>query len=112
VYVANPGFSLAAAGIPRGALIVGAGNETISTIDDLERVLAGLADQQRAVLRFITVDEPGSSRLRVIRMDRRWFPAVRCQRDDVRGEWPCRELLAGPPAAATRRWHGQPGPAA
>jgi S1-C subfamily serine protease len=97
VYVANPGFSLAAAGIPRGALIVGAGNETISTIDDLERVLAGLADQQRAVLRFITVDEPGSSRLRVIRMDRRWFPAVRCQRDDVRGEWPCRELLAGPP---------------
>jgi S1-C subfamily serine protease len=98
VYVANPGFSLAAAGIPRGALIVGAGNETISTIDDLERVLAGLADQQRAVLRFITVDEPGSSRLRVIRMDRRWFPAVRCQRDDVRGEWPCRELLAGPPA--------------
>jgi S1-C subfamily serine protease len=98
VYVANPGFSLAAAGIPRGALIVGAGNETINTIDDLERVLAGLADQQRAVLRFITVDEPGSSRLRVIRMDRRWFPAVRCQRDDVRGEWPCRELVAGPPA--------------
>ena len=97
VYVANPGFTLAAAGIPRGALIVGAGNEAISTIDDLERVLAGLADQQRAVLRFITVDEPGSSRLRVIRMDRRWFPAVRCQRDDVRGEWPCRELLAGPP---------------
>ena len=31
-------------------------------------------------------------------MDRRWFPAVRCQRDDARGEWPCRELLAGPPA--------------
>jgi S1-C subfamily serine protease len=98
VYVANPGFTLAAAGIPRGALIVGAGNEAINTIDDLEKVLAGLADQQRAVLRFITVDEPGSSRLRVIRMDRRWFPAVRCKRDDARGEWPCRELLAGPPA--------------
>lgn len=97
VYVANPGFTLAAAGIPRGALIVGAGNEAINTIDDMERVLAGLADQQRMVLRLITVDEPGSSRLRVIRMDRRWFPAVRCRRDDVRGEWPCRELSAGPP---------------
>lgn len=98
VYVANPGFTLAAAGIPRGALIVGAGTEVINTIDDLEKVLAGLADQQRVALRFITVDEPGSSRLQVVRMDRRWFPAVRCRRDDVRGEWPCRELLAGPPA--------------
>ncbi|MBM4220434.1 MAG: hypothetical protein FJ170_00635, partial [Gammaproteobacteria bacterium] len=98
VYVANPGFVLAAAGIPRGALIVEAGGAAINTIDDLERVLAGLADQQRVVLRFITVDEPGSSRLRVVRMDRRWFPAVRCQRDDVVGEWPCRDLLAGPPA--------------
>lgn len=99
VYVANPGFTLAAAGIPRGALIVAAGAEALNTIDDLERVLDGLADQQRIALRIITVDEPGSSRLRVIRMDRRWFPAVRCQRDDVRGEWPCRELQAGPPAA-------------
>jgi S1-C subfamily serine protease len=98
VYVANPGFTLAAAGIQRGAVIVAAGTEAINTIDDLEKVLAGLADQQRVVLRVITVDEPGSSRLRVIRMDRRWFPAVRCRRDDARGDWPCRELSAGPPA--------------
>ena len=99
VYVANPGFVLAAAGIPRGALIVEAGGTATNTIDDLEKVLAGLADQQRVVLRFITVDEPGSSRLRVVRMDRRWFPAVRCQRDDALGEWPCRDLLAGPAAS-------------
>ena len=98
VYVANPGFTLAAAGIPRGALIVAAGSEVINTIDDLEKVLAGLADQQQVALRIISVEEPGSSRLRVIRMDRRWFPAVRCHRDDVRGEWPCRDLVAGPPA--------------
>ncbi len=98
VYVANPGFTLAAAGIPRGAVIVAAGSEVINTIDDLEQVLAGLADQQQVALRIISVEEPGSSRLRVIRMDRRWFPAVRCHRDDVRGEWPCRDLAAGPPA--------------
>lgn len=100
VYVANPGFTLAAAGIQRGTVIVAAGAEAINTIDDLEKVLAGLADGQRVVLRVITVDEPGSSRLRVIRMDRRWFPAVRCRRDDARGDWPCRELSAGPPAQA------------
>ena len=51
VYVANPGFTLAAAGIPRGAVIVAAGSEVINTIDDLEQVLAGLADQQQVALR-------------------------------------------------------------
>ena len=29
-------------------------------------------------------------------MDRVWFPAQRCVRDDQLGVWPCRELAAGP----------------
>ncbi|MGH7486429.1 MAG: hypothetical protein ACREMY_12650, partial [bacterium] len=31
-------------------------------------------------------------------MDRRWFPAQRCHRDDVAGVWPCTDLLP-PPAS-------------
>jgi S1-C subfamily serine protease len=31
-----------------------------------------------------------------MRMDRRWFPAVRCHRDDSVGIWPCESLAAGP----------------
>ncbi len=99
VFVANPGFSLSGADIPRGSVIIAIEGEPVRTLDDLERVLATKADQQRFAVRFVTSDEPGSSRVRVVRMDRRWFPAVRCQRDDSVGEWPCRALAGGPEKA-------------
>ncbi|MBL8200535.1 MAG: trypsin-like peptidase domain-containing protein [Chromatiales bacterium] len=98
LYVANPGFVFASAGIPRGAVIVAVEGEPVRQLDDLERLLAGKADQQRFTVRFITLEEPGSSKVRVARMDRRWFPAVRCRRDDTLGEWPCRALDPGPAA--------------
>ncbi len=96
LYVANPGFVLAAAGIPRGSLIVAVDGEPVRQLDDLERVLATKADRQRFTVRFITLEEPANSQVQVARMDRRWFPAVRCHRDDARGEWPCRALAPGP----------------
>ncbi|MEQ1801936.1 MAG: PDZ domain-containing protein [Gammaproteobacteria bacterium] len=100
LYVANPGFVFAAAGIPRGSVIIGVEGEPVRQLDDLERLLALKADQQRFTVRFITLEEPGSSKVRVARMDRRWFPAVRCRRDDRLGEWPCRALDPGPAAVA------------
>ena len=96
VYIANPGFVFAAAGIPRGSVIVGVEGEPVRRLDDLERLLATKADQQRFTVRFVTLEEPSSSKVRVPRMDRRWFPAVRCRRDDRSGEWPCRTLGPGP----------------
>ena len=98
LYIANPGFVFAAAGVPRGAVIVAIEGEPVRTLDDLERLLATKSDQQRFAVRFITIEEPGSSKVRVVRMDRRWFPAVRCRRDDRLGEWPCRPLDPGPAA--------------
>ena len=112
LFVANPGFVFAAAGIPRGSVIVGIEGEPVRQLDDLERLLAGRADQQRFTVRFITLEEPGSSKVRVARMDRRWFPAVRCRRDDRLGEWPCRTLAAGPepqpPEGGVARFVEQP----
>ena len=101
LFIANPGFVFAAAGIPRGSVIVGIDGEPVGQLDDLERLLAGKADQQRFTVRFINLDEPGSSKVRVVRMDRRWFPAVRCRRDDRLGEWPCRTLAPGPESPAS-----------
>jgi S1-C subfamily serine protease len=34
--------------------------------------------------------------LKSMRMDRRWFPARECRRDDTTGVWPCKDLLPGP----------------
>jgi S1-C subfamily serine protease len=97
VAVASPGYVLGAAGVPRGSVITALDGRPVRDLDDLEAVLDGLADQQRAAVRFLTADEPGASKLRPLRMDRRWFPAERCARDDEAGLWQCRPLAAGPP---------------
>jgi S1-C subfamily serine protease len=99
IYVANPGYVLGTAAIPRASVIVGVNETPVHDLADLEAVLAGLADQERAAVRYFTFEDPATSKLRVIRMDRRWFPARRCQRDDASGVWPCRMLAAGPAAA-------------
>jgi S1-C subfamily serine protease len=98
VYVADPGYVLAASAIPRSAVITEVDGVPTPTLDDFYDVIAGLADRQRAAVRYYTFDEPQSSRLRVIRMDRRWFPAAACDRDDATGVWPCEALPPPPPA--------------
>lgn len=95
-YIANPGYVFGAAGIPRGAVIRQFDARDIATVDDLETALADLSDGQHARVRFSTIDDPNGSQLRAVRMDRRWFPANRCQRDDNQGLWICKPLAKGP----------------
>jgi S1-C subfamily serine protease len=95
VYVANPGYVFAAAGIPRGAVITTLDSKKIDNIDDFEAAVATLGDGDRAVARFFTIDDPNGSQLRSFRMDRKWFPAHRCTRDDTQGLWPCMDLAGG-----------------
>jgi S1-C subfamily serine protease len=96
VYVANPGYLLSRAAIPRGAVIVEMDGETIRTLDDFESALAELADGQRALVRYVTMENPQNSVVRLLEMDRVWFPSKRCSRDDTLGVWPCRDLAEGP----------------
>jgi len=96
VYVANPGYMFAAAGVPRGAVITAMDSKQVSTLADVEEHIAQLGDGDRSTVRFITIDDPNGSQLRSIRMDRRWFPAHHCERDDRAGLWDCKDLAAGP----------------
>ena len=96
VFVANAGYALGAAGIPRGAVIVGVGKSQIDNLDDMQAALDELADGDKATIRFFTIDDVQSMQVRVMHMDRRWFPASRCHRDDTLGIWPCEPLAAGP----------------
>lgn len=99
VYVASPGYMLARAAVPRGAVISEVGGVATRSIDDLETILSGLADGDRTTLRFYTIEDPRNSIVRSVEMERVWFPAHRCTRDDSSGLWPCRDLAAGPPAS-------------
>jgi S1-C subfamily serine protease len=99
VFVANPGYTLGAADVPRGAVIEAIAGRSVATLAEFESVVAGLPDGGRATLRYRTLDDPRGVQTRVMRMDRRWFPARHCRRDDSTGYWPCRDLP--PPPAAT-----------
>ncbi|MDB4307674.1 PDZ domain-containing protein [Gammaproteobacteria bacterium] len=96
VYVAAPGYMGRTAGIPRKSVIVELDGEAVDNLNDFERILESLADGQKAAVRYFSIDDPQGSVVRVIRMDRRWFPATRCVRNDESGLWPCKDLADGP----------------
>ena len=96
VFVANPGYVFASAGIPRGALISSFNGKKIEKLADFEAALADLADGDRAAVRYVTIEDPRAQQLKIIRMDRLWFPARKCKRDDVQGTWPCVSIATGP----------------
>jgi S1-C subfamily serine protease len=101
VFVANPGYTLGSAGVPRGAVISSVAGKPVATLADFQRAVADLADGARVTVRYTTLENPTGSETRVMRMDRRWFAARECRRDDQTGLWPCRELPQAPPAEAT-----------
>src|ERR1700688_408776 len=99
VYVANPGYVFGSAAIPHGALVSSFNGKKIETLADFEAALADLADGARAPVRYVTLEDPRATQLKVIRMDRRWFPARQCKRDDALGTWPCVGISPGPGAS-------------
>jgi pro-apoptotic serine protease NMA111 len=105
VYIANPGYVFSAAAIPRGAVITALNGRRTDTLADFEAGIAQLGNGDYATVRYITIDDPNGSQLRAIRMDRLWFPAHHCERDDARGVFDCRDLPPGPapkpPAVST-----------
>ncbi len=100
VYVANPGYLFSKSAIPRGAVIVEMDGAVIDDLDDFEAALNQLADGERAQVRYVNMENPQNSVVRLLDMDRVWFPARRCVRDDSTGSWPCRALADGPPPPA------------
>jgi pro-apoptotic serine protease NMA111 len=107
VFVANPGYVFGAAGIPRGAVITAINNSRIDDLRDFRKALSRLGNGDYANVRFTTVDNPNGSNLASFRMDRLWYPADHCIRDDALGTWPCTPLAAGPqpkpdPVSSTR----------
>ena len=91
------GMALEPAGLP-------ATNQDTSELTDMRRrfwISAALtlpSDNAKTPVRFVTLDEPRQPQLRILRVDRTWYPAVHCTRDDKLGYWPCEPLPPAPPA--------------
>ena len=98
VYVANPGYMLGTAGIPRGAVLTELDGKPLRNLDDALAIFRTLGHGQRATLRFFTMEDTRTLQLTSLRIDRAWFPARHCVRDDAIGLWPCTPIEAGPDA--------------
>jgi S1-C subfamily serine protease len=96
VFVAAAGYIFDAAGVPRGAVITELGSKRVDDLKSFTDAVSELADGADVNVRYVTIDDPSTSQLRSVRIDRRWFPARQCDRDDRAGVWNCTEL---PPAA-------------
>ena len=108
VFVASPGYALGAAGVPRGAVITEINEAPVNNLEDFSAVVRTLKDGERATLRFFTMEDTRASRIAVLRMDRRWYAATECHRDDAQGIWPCEtwpaDGVAAPPEPASTQF--------
>jgi S1-C subfamily serine protease len=108
VYVANPGYTFGSAGIPRGAVLTELDGKPVANLDEAMAQIAALGHRQRVTVRYFTMEETRSLQLTTLRIDRAWFPARHCVRNDATGLWPCEALASGPdappPAPGTTRF--------
>jgi pro-apoptotic serine protease NMA111 len=100
VYVANPGYMFSASALPRGSVIVELNGMPTPDLATLAEILAPIPDRARIAVRYFEFDNPRTTRLRSVRVDRRWFPTALCRRDDAIGDWPCEALPEAGVAAA------------
>jgi S1-C subfamily serine protease len=91
VYVAKSGYMLDGR-VRAGDVIVEVDGQKISNLDDIDEALKGISEAQDFNIRAFHPSHPHSIGEASVSMDRRWFPARRCTRDDTTGLWPCKDL--------------------
>jgi len=95
VYVATGGFMFE--DVPEGSLVTHIDGEAVPDLDALQAILETKPDRARIRVRHVPISEIQAARQVVQTVDRTWFTARRCIREDDRGTWPCTPL-ADPPA--------------
>ncbi len=109
VFLADPGFSFAQAGLPKDSLITEIAGQPVTHLDDLQAVLETTSPGQQVNVRYITLAANQAVKFASLRLDHTWFPARRCSPGRSEGVWQCRSL---PPAKPPRPAKLQPAPAA
>ncbi len=94
IYVAYGGYAFGNESIRRGSVITSIAGKPVRTLADAEEILKTLSDGEQFSVRFFLLVNPRQQMQRIVTMDRRWFTAVTCHRDDKEGVWPCREWPA------------------
>jgi S1-C subfamily serine protease len=100
--VADDGLMFERAGVSASSVIVEIDGAAITGVRDLAQHLAAIPDGAPFSVRLFRLSQPQLLTDVSVVMDRRWFPARLCGRDDGTGAWPCADLAAAPPNEAPR----------
>ncbi|MBT4836570.1 MAG: PDZ domain-containing protein [Methylococcales bacterium] len=95
VYLANSGYMFAAANIAKGTIISQINETKIKNLEDFNQAINKIADGDSFTLRFAAYTEPNRQQIGTVKMDRLWFKAEICKRNNKTGHWPCKKLMAG-----------------
>lgn len=95
VYVAASGYMFGA--VPEGAILTHLDGEPVLTLDAFARAVAQRPDGARMRVRYVPISEIQRAREVVVTVDRTWFSARTCVRDDTTGTWRCTVLPEAPP---------------
>ncbi|MEC7242742.1 MAG: trypsin-like peptidase domain-containing protein [Myxococcota bacterium] len=87
--VSQSGYMLSSAGIPRSALIREVGGTPVASLDELWEVFSSTPDGASLPIRYASIHESWREQLGIVKMDHKWFPFRRCERDDTQRFWSC-----------------------
>lgn len=96
VYVARVGYMLGNENIGRGSVITSIAGKKVTTTAEAEAILKELGDGEHFNVRYFVLGNPRHENERVVTMDRRWFAAETCHRNDSKGLWMCDEWAEAP----------------
>lgn len=88
VIVSSTGYALKRAGIRNDAVLDTLDGQPITSLDQLEEVLAARAHGSTVRIGWHSLHDPRAQQISVVTVDRLWWPMQRCARDED-GAWPC-----------------------
>ena len=88
VYVADPGYMLSRAGIPKHSVILGVKGQATPDLDTLARVISTIPTGAQVPVQYRVFSDRFRKRQTLIYVDRKWYgPPTIWSRDDAVGSW-------------------------
>ncbi len=93
IYVADPGYILGSAAIPRRSVIFEINNIKVSDLETFKDIMVQIPARAKIVVRFVQIDSPRVERQRIVSNIENWFPSRFCMRDSLSELWPCENIF-------------------
>jgi pro-apoptotic serine protease NMA111 len=87
IYVAWAGYMLKRAGISEHVIIDAIGNNILTDLQSAATIFASLPNQKSIPFRFRSLFNQHVQKVKLVKIDRTWFPMSMIMRDDISGLW-------------------------